>query len=122
MICPKCDTEIKTNGVGPSGAPKFNWLLQKIYYFSCKLFHKAANQHDCDYHIYGYGKQKADYNFFIAMGQAIEEEKCNWFTERWYNYQRIKFYNAVKFGGSDAYNDAQEVCLKQLNLNSRKIK
>lgn len=121
-ICPKCGTEIKTNGVGPSGSPKFNWVLNSIYSFSCKLFKEAAEIHDQSYHIYGFGKDKADYNFYDNMDKAIKDADVNWFSEKWYCYQRSKFYNAVKLGGQDAYDEAQLVCLKQMNLNSRRIR
>lgn len=121
-ICPQCGVEIKTNGVGADGSPKFNWLLNSVYWFSCKLFKEAADIHDMSYHIYNFGKDKADYNFYDNMGKAIEDANCNWFSERWYQYQREKFYTFVVGLGQDAYDEAQIVCLKQMNINSRKVR
>jgi hypothetical protein len=119
MICPKCETEVKTNGIGPSNSPKFSATLKFIYGFSCKLFKEAGQKHDFSYHIYQYSKQQADEEFLENMIQAIDDNDCNWFSKKWYHYQANKFYLAVKLGGEDSYLESQEVCLKQMNLNSR---
>ena len=121
MMCPRCEVEIKTNGIGAQNSPKFNWFLQNIYRYSCRIFEEAANLHDCHYAMYGFDKQKADLQFLQDMHVAIQFANPNWFKKKWLNYQANKFYLAVKLYGQDAYDTAQFTCLKQMNLNSRKV-
>jgi hypothetical protein len=119
MICPECNRDIITNGVGPSNSPKFSWWLRTIYSRSCKLFHEAGNLHDLHYHQYGYSKSQADTEFLLDM--LREANKSPWYSRGWYRYQARKFYTAVKYGGDDSYNEAQYECLCNMNLNSREI-
>lgn len=121
-ICPLCLCPVDTNGIGPSNSPKFSWMLTHVYAKSCSLFHNAGEAHDYRYHIYEYGKDKADAQFEIDMQFAIDNADLNWFSRKWYNYQKGKFHMAVVCGGAKSYEEAQEVCLKQLNLNSRNIR
>ena len=112
FICPMCFNTVETNGVGPAGRPKFNWLLRKIYFKSCKLFRNPARWHDFHYHILGFEKRRADRLFLAGMLKAVKNRENNWFTERWFKYQANKFYLAVKYGGQDAYKRAQLECLR----------
>jgi hypothetical protein len=120
MKCPECNEEVSTNGVGPSGSPKFSWWLQKVYSNSCKLFHEAGVLHDFHYHIYEYGKTRADTEFLVDMLRIAKARP--WYSRGWYKYQARKFYTAVKYGGDSSYEEAQGVCLRALNLNSRSIR
>ena len=122
FICPKCSKEIYANGVGAKGSPKLNFALRTIFFASCKLFHEPSISHDRAYHIYNYGKDKADAVFLADMLKAIEEAKCNWFSEKWYRFTADQFHFAVQAGGHYAYCAAQLECLLQMNLNSRSIR
>ena len=120
--CPECGHMIEVNGVGPSNSPKFSWFLRTVYSASCEIFHEAGNDHDLHYHMYQYGKKRADRVFLRDMLRAIEKNDCNWLSEKWYRYQAKKFYLAVKLGGDVSYADAQYECLLNLNINSRNIR
>ena len=115
-MCPVCSHPIKVNGVG-SKASKFSaavtWIVNKIYPYTCELFEGAANLHDWRYGQLGYGKERADREFYRDCLKAIKEnDRLNWFTKKWFKYQAKKFYLAVKVGGDDAYHNAQMECLK----------
>lgn len=119
--CPKCEAMVKLNGIGPSNSPKFSWALRNLLRFSCRLFREAGNNHDFHYHIYNFGKSKADQQFLSDMYGAIRE-KGSWYNRAYYRMMARRFYDAVVIGGQSSYEEAQMECIKQLNLNSRNIR
>lgn len=113
FICPKCKHEVKTNGVG-SDSSKFNkvvkFTINTVYRLACRVFDRAARWHDFKYHIFKYGKTRADREFLRDCLKAIKNRENNWLTERWLKYQANKFYLSVKYCGQDAYDKAQMEC------------
>ena len=120
LKCPKCGHMVEVNGIGPSNSPKFSWFLRNIFRFSCRIFREAGNNHDLHYHIYKYGKDKADSEFLSDMLEAVRT-KGRWYNRRYYRKMARTFYLAVVFGGQSSYDEAQVECMKNLNLNSREL-
>ena len=117
MTCPVCLGPTKTNGVGAmSGgfAGGVSWAVNKVYPLSMRVFEKPARYHDWRYGQLGYGKERADREFLRDMLKAVRLRDNNFFTERWLKYQAHKFYLAVKVGGGDAYDQAQDECRSNL--------
>jgi len=119
--CLICNQHVKLNGIGPSNSPKFSYALQKLFKFSCKLYHKAGENHDFRYHMLEYGKEKADEEFKQDMAQA-RKDGAGWYNSAWYALVARMFYRAVSLGGEDSYKEAQLECLKAVNLSSRRIR
>jgi len=120
LKCPVCNHMVAVNGIGPSNSPKFSWALRNLLRFSCRLFRDSGNKHDLRYHIYEYGKSKADGEFLSDMYGDIRE-KASWYSRAYYRMMARRFFDAVVLGGSDSYETAQLECLCNLNLNSRDI-
>ena len=120
-LCPVCKKEVYTNGIGPSNSPKFSWFLRTVFRFSCKLFRPAGDAHDLRYHMFEFGKEKADEMFLNDMLEIISESKKNRYSKKWFRKMAHMFHEAVVLGGNDSYDESQIKCLKALNLNSRSI-
>ena len=112
---------MKLNGVGPSNSPKFSKWLQVLFKFSCKLYHKAGENHDFRYHMLDYGKEKADNEFAEEMEEA-RDSGAKWYNRAWYAMTGGSFYKAVDVGGQSSYDEAQAECLCAVNLASRKMR
>lgn len=111
MECPKCRCLTKVNGIGAmsSGFAGFMssrlgpWVFPRAY----KAFDKAGRRHDWRYAILGYSKEKADRLFLQECLYAAKKNK-------YLRGQAYNFYYAVKIGGQEAYEVAQQECRDNL--------
>jgi len=111
MECPKCHNLTKVNGIGAmsGGFAGFMssrlgpWVFPRAY----KAFDKAGRCHDWRYAILGYPKEKADR---LLLQECVFAAKKN----RYLRVQSYNFYYAVKIGGREAYEMAQQECRDNL--------